>query len=74
MEDIDFESLNRLCSQPGSLFRDHEVVNIRTEEGYRGYRDGVLTLRQGDDVTMSEPSTDKERNRVLRDCFGLRCV
>lgn len=74
MEDIDFESLNRLCSQPGSLFRDHEVVNMRTEDGYRGYRDGVLTLRQGDDVTVSEPSTDEERNRVLRDCFGLRCV
>lgn len=70
-EDIDFELLNQFLSQPGSLFYDHELVNLRADDGYCGYRDGVLTQRRNGDTTVVELATEEERNRVLRDYFGL---
>lgn len=71
VEDIDFGSLSAFWCQPGTLFRDHEVVNLRTDSGYKGYKDGVLTLREGTDKTVVELKSDADRARALAEHFGL---
>lgn len=72
IEDIDFEPLSVFCCQPGTLFRDHEVVNLRTDDGYKGYKDGVLTLREGTDKTVIELGSEEDRARALHEHFGLK--
>lgn len=71
VEDIDFDSLNLFCSQPGTLFRDHEVVNLRTDNGYKGYKDGVLTIRENGQKTVIELDSKEDRERALKEHFGL---
>lgn len=46
VEDQDFDALNLSCAQRGTLFRDHEIVNLRTLDGFKGLKDDVLTIRQ----------------------------
>lgn len=72
VEDIDFDSLNLFCSQPGTLFKDHELVNLRTDNGYKAYRDGVLTIRENGKKTVIELDTDKARDAALEEHFGIR--
>lgn len=70
VEDLDFDSLNLFCAQPGTLFRDHDVVNLRIEGGYKGYKDGVLTLRQNGEKTVLELN-EVETADALKEHFGL---
>lgn len=70
VEDIDFDALNLLCAQPGTLFRDHDVVNLRTECGYKGYKDGVLTIRENGQKEIVELD-EAETARALQEHFGL---
>ncbi len=72
VEDIDFAALNAACSEPGTLFRDHEVVNLRTENGYKGYKDGVLTVRENGCKTIFELATRAEQDAALAEHFGMR--
>lgn len=72
VEDIDFAALSDACSKPGTLFRDHEVVNLRTPGGHVGYLDGVLTVREGGQKTVTELATAAERDAALAERFGIR--
>lgn len=72
VEDIDFDSLNLFCSQPGTLFKDHELVNLRTDDGYKAYKDGVLTIRRNGKKTIIEPETDEACDAALEEHFGIR--
>lgn len=70
VEEQDFDSLNEFFSKPGTLFRDHEIVNLRTPNGYLGYKDGVLTVRENGKKEISEMDSD-EVDAVLDEMFGL---
>ncbi len=74
VEDIDFSALNLYFSQPGTLFHDHEIVNLRTRSGYVGFKDGVLTVREGGRKTVTEIDDPQKVNETLARCFGLRDV
>lgn len=74
VEDIDFSALNLYFSQPGTLFHDHEIVNLRTRSGYVGFKDGVLTVREDGRKTVSEIDDPQKVNETLARCFGLRDV
>ena len=74
VEDIDFSALNLYFSQPGTLFHDHEIVNLRTRSGYVGLKDGVLTVREGGRKTVTEIDDPQKVNETLARCFGLRDV
>ena len=74
VEDIDFSALNLYFSQPGTLFHDHEIVNLRTRSGYVGLKDGVLTVREEGRKTVSEIDDPQKVNETLARCFGLRDV
>ena len=70
VEDLDFGALNLFCAQPGTLFRDHDVINLRTEHGYKGYKDGVLTIRENGAKTVQELN-EAETAATLKEHFGL---
>ncbi len=72
VEDIDFDALNHFLTLPGTLFKDVELVNLRTDNGYKAYRDGVLTIRENGEKTVLELSDDVERDRALGEHFGIR--
>lgn len=74
VEDIDFSALNLYFPQPGTLFHDHEIVNLRTRSGYVGFKDGVLTVREDGRKTVSEIDDPQKVNETLARCFGLRDV
>lgn len=74
VEDIDFSALNLYFSQPGTLFHDHEIVNLRTRSGYVGFKDVVLTVREDGRKTVSEIDDPQKVNETLARCFGLRDV
>lgn len=72
VEDIDFVALSEACSKPGTLFRDHEVVNLRTPSGYKAYMDGTLTVRENGQKTVTEFATAAEQDTALAEHFGMR--
>mgnify|MGYP003100181548 FL=1 len=74
VEDIDFSALNLYFSQPGTLFHDHEIVNLRTRSGYVGFKDGVLTVREGGRKIVTEIDDPQKVNETLARCFGLRDI
>ncbi len=62
--DWDFDLLSCALSQPGSLFRDHLLVNLRTPDGYIACRD--LELRQRGAVSRTETfAATAERDAAL---------
>lgn len=71
VEERDFAALNFFFAQPGTLFRDVELVNLRTDGGYKGYRDGVLTIRRGAEKTLVEFDDPEKANAALKEHFGL---
>lgn len=71
VEDIDFEPLSIFCSQPGTLFRDHEVVNLRTDGGYKGYKDGVLTIRENGEKKTMKFENPVDQNTALNKYFNM---
>ena len=36
VEEVDFDALNLSWVRPGTLFHDHEIVNLRTGDGFNG--------------------------------------
>lgn len=70
VDDIDFGPLNVFCSQPGTLFRDHDVINLRTTNGYKGYKDGILTIRENGKKTVIELGKE-DRNAALLKHFNI---
>lgn len=71
VEELDFDSLNMFFSAPGTLFRDHEIANLRTEDGYCGLKDGVLTKRSNGVKEVVELDGTEQVDRVLSDLFGM---
>ncbi len=71
VEDIDFPALSLFCAQPGTLFRDHEVVNLRTGDGFKGYKDGVLTIREGSRKRIIELTGAAAQDEALQEHFGI---
>lgn len=71
VEEVDFDALNRFFSQPGTLFREHEIVNLRTPGGYLGLEDAVLTIREGGQKTVVELAGARAVDDALRERFGL---
>lgn len=72
-EEQDFDALNEFFARPGTLFRDHELVNLRTEGGYLGFKDGVLTIRENGEKQIREIPPD-EVDAVLAETFGLKSL
>lgn len=71
VDDGDFALLSCALSQPGSLFRDHVLVNLRTPDGYIACRD--LELRQRGAVSRTETfATPEERDAALSALFKGR--
>lgn len=71
MEDQDFEPLNLFFSQPGTLFRDHEIVNLHLRGGYLGLMDGVLTRRENGEKKVVCFEDRAEVDAALREVFGM---
>ncbi len=71
VEDIDFDALNLSWVRPGTLFHDHEIVNLRTDDGFKGFKDGVLTVKRGADKIITECPDDATVDAVLLEHFGL---
>lgn len=71
VEEIDFAALNLFFSQPGTLFRDHEVVNLRTPNGYLGLKDFTLTKKDGTSKEVIELPDRAAVNDALINVFGM---
>lgn len=71
VEEVDFDALNQFFSQPGTLFRDHEIVNLRTPGGYLGLKDGVLTIRENGRKSVIELDDPAAVDEALRERFDL---
>lgn len=71
-EEQDFDVLNTYFASPGTLFRDHEVVNLRTEDGYLGFKDGELTIRDNGKKDITNFDDPQQVSDALVEHFGLR--
>lgn len=71
VEDIDFAALNAYFAAPGTPFHDHEVANLRMDNGYLGFKDGVLTVRDNGEKTVYEFESQEDADAALREHFGL---
>ncbi len=47
VEDIDFAALNLFFSQPGTVFHDFRMANLRTEGGFYALKEAELSIRNG---------------------------
>ena len=71
VDDIDFESLSLACSQPGTVFRDTVMANIRTEHGFKSIGRGVLNVRENGEGKKTALETPEETVRALEEHFGF---
>ena len=71
VDDIDFESLNLACSQPGTVFRETVMANIRTEHGFKSIGRGVLNVRENGTGEKTNLETSEEIVRALEEHFGF---
>lgn len=71
VEDIDFNALNVAFSQPGVLFREALLANIRTETGHRALKDMVLNIRDNGEKTTIEFADEAELKEGLLTYFGI---
>lgn len=74
VDEIDFDALNQFCAQPGTLFHEHELVNLRTQGGYYALMDKVLTKRINGQKEVIELQSIDEVNEVLAEIFGMTNV
>lgn len=74
VEDVDFEAMNVACSAPGSLFRDHTIVNLRTPGGYLGLMDDAFTRREGDQKVVRIIEDPEVLESILTEAFGMGCL
>lgn len=71
-EDIDFEPLSLFCAQPGTLFRENDIVNLRTKDGYKGYKNGELTIRENGEKSVVAFDSSEEQDEAIREHFGMK--
>lgn len=70
LNEQDFDPLNVFCAAPGSIFRDVEMANIRTREGYISLEDGKLKIRKNGTSEERHLEGD-ELSCALKRYFGL---
>lgn len=70
-EDADFASLNMFAARPGSEFRDNDLVNMRTETGYRALTNRKLTLKDGEEKRIIQLESDQDFREALAIYFGM---
>lgn len=71
VEDFDFDLLNVALSQPGTLFRDHLLANIRTECGHIALTDTMLVIRDNGEKNVRELGDEEAVAQALADYFGV---
>ena len=71
VEEIDFDSMNHFFSQPGTLFHDHEIANLRIDGGYYGLMDDVFTKREGGEKEVVPLEDQEAVDNVLAEYFGI---
>lgn len=74
VEDIDFDALNHFCAMPGTLFSEHEIVNLRVPGGYCALMDDKLTKRINGQKEVVELKDLDETNKVLAEVFGMENI
>lgn len=70
VEEQDFASLNREFSQPGILFRETRLANLRTENGHKSLKNDVLIIRQNGEKTVIE-LTPETYAAAVEEHFGF---
>lgn len=71
VEEIDFDVLNIAFAQPGTLFRDHLVCNLRTEKGHYALMDDRLTIRDDGCKSVVDFASEEELYAGLSEYFGM---
>ena len=71
VEDIDFTALSFACSQPGTVFRDTVMANIRTASGFKSISRGVLNVRESGASEKMPLEDDFAVSAALREHFGF---
>lgn len=71
VEEQDFVALNREFSQPGVLFRETRLANLRTENGHKSLKNDVLTIRESGQKMLLE-LTPETYGDAIREHFGFR--
>lgn len=71
VEEIDFNALNTAFAQPGTLFRDHLVCNLRTEKGHYALMDKRLTVRDDGCKSVVDFASEEELCAGLGEYFGM---
>lgn len=71
VEDKDFNLLSVALSQPGALFHDHCIVNLRTREGYIGIKDMGLKIRTASGSQEETFETESQRAARMQELVGF---
>lgn len=71
VEDVDFEALNMHAARPGYLFAETYIANIRTDKGFKGLRDNILTIRENNTVEKRELLDEDDFAEALEVHFGF---
>lgn len=71
VEELDFDALNAMTASRGTLFREHQICNLRIENGYYGLMDNKLTIRQNGQKTIVELEGDDAIDAALHEYFGM---
>lgn len=74
VEEQDFDSLNEFFSKPGTLFHDHGLANLRTDDGYLALKDGILTIRKNGEKEIIQLDGKDAVDEVLKQRFGMKNV
>ncbi len=69
--DADFNLLSCALSQPGQLFRDHTIVNLRTRGGHISFKDLEMKIRTDTDVYTEVFANNTARNKALLKHVGF---
>lgn len=72
VEHIDFVALNLAFSQPGTVFHDVRLANLRTENGFFGLRENTLTIRESGERQTIDLPDDESFSQALLKYFGFR--
>ena len=71
VENIDFMALNLAFSQPGTVFHDVRLANLRIPNGFYGLRENVLTIRESGVRQTIELVDESSVAQALLTYFGL---
>lgn len=70
--DLDFLALNTYFSLPGTLFRDHTIVNLRTKDGHKSIFDDEFKVRCKGKTETTEIKTRHKLQTILEEEFKMK--